>query len=129
VYGCEDWDLWLRLTRRWPVAVVDEELTLYRKHPDNTAWGRVLESALAVVDKWYSDPATAPHAGISRRTARARQLWVNASALATEDRAAALRLAGRALTESPAAALGRSALATVAGLVLPRPAVELFKRP
>src|SRR5437879_1495651 len=31
VYGCEDWDLWLRLARRHPVAVVDEELTLYRE--------------------------------------------------------------------------------------------------
>jgi len=127
-YGCEDWDLWLRIARRWPIAVVDEELTLYRRHGGNTSWEGVLASALVVVDRWYADPETARRTGLSRGTVRALQLWVNAAALAGEDRAAAARLALRALRESPAAALGRSALATAAGLLLPHALVAALRR-
>jgi GT2 family glycosyltransferase len=127
-YGCEDWDLWLRIARRYPVAVVDEELTLYRRHGGNTSWDRVLASALIVVDRWYADPETARRTGLSRRSVRALQLWLNAAALSGEDRVAAARLAARALRESPAAALGRSAIATVVGLVLPRALVAGLRR-
>src|SRR5262249_11645394 len=59
VYGCEDWDLWLRLAREHPVVVVAAELTLYRKHAANTAWQRGLESELRVPDKCYAEPTTA----------------------------------------------------------------------
>jgi glycosyltransferase involved in cell wall biosynthesis len=126
--GCEDWDLWLRIARRHRIIAVDDELTLYRKHAGNTGWERVLDGALRVVDNWYADPDTARRAGFSRRTARALQLWLNASALAMEDRAAAVRVAARALAEAPATAIGRSALATVAGLVLPRAVIAPLKR-
>jgi glycosyltransferase involved in cell wall biosynthesis len=127
-YGCEDWDLWLGIARRHPVAVVDEELTLYRRHDANTGWERVLAGALMVVDRWYADAETAARAGVSHRTVRALQLWLNAASLAGENRAAAARLAARALRESPASALGRSALATAAGLALPRALVAPLRR-
>ncbi len=127
-YGCEDWDLWLRIARRWPVAVVDEELTLYRRHAGNTAWRQVLASALAVVDKWYADPETARRAGRSRAAVRALHYWTNAAALAMERRSAALPLVADALREFPPAALSRSAIATVATLVLPRAAVRALRR-
>ncbi len=127
-YGCEDWDLWLRLARRWPVAVVDEELTLYRRHAGNTAREQVLRSALAVVDKVYADPATARAAGISRTAVRARHLWYHAAAVASEGRVAAAGLALRALGESPATVLSRPAAGALAALVLPRAALRALGR-
>jgi glycosyltransferase involved in cell wall biosynthesis len=127
-YGCEDWDLWLRIARRWRFAVVDEELTLYRRHGANTAWRQVLASALAVVDKWYADPETARRAGRSRADVRALHYWVNAAGLAVERRSAALPLVADALRESPRAALTRSAVATVATLILPHAAVRALRR-
>jgi len=126
--GCEDWDLWLRLARCWPVAVVDEELTLYRRHEGNTGWERVLAGALAVIDKWYADPETARTVGHSRNAARALHYWTNAASLALERRAAALPLVWRALRESPATALSRSAIATLATLVLPYAAIYALRR-
>ena len=63
VYGCEDWDVWLRIARRHPVAVVDDELTLYRVHAGNTPVGSLLASGLAVLDRRYAEPGTAEAAG------------------------------------------------------------------
>jgi glycosyltransferase involved in cell wall biosynthesis len=127
-YGCEDWDLWLRLARRYPVLAVDEELTLYRRHGANTGWAQVLESALLVIDRWYADPETARLAGISRARVRALHYWVNAAWLAIERRSAGLPLALAALRESPPAAFSRPAAATLATLVLPRAAVGALRR-
>jgi hypothetical protein len=128
VYGCEDWDLWLRLAREWAIAVVDEELTLYRRHDGNTAAKQVLTSALLVVDKAYRDPRTAAAAGLSRAAARARLYWYHAGALALENRRAAVRPVLRALGESPAAVLCRPALGALASLVLPHAAVGALRR-
>jgi glycosyltransferase involved in cell wall biosynthesis len=119
VYGCEDWDLWLRLTRRWPVVVVDEELTHYRRHDGNTAWSRVLESAFLVIDKVFADPQTARRAGISRAAVRALHCYHNATPLAATDRAAARELVRRGLREAPASLFSRSALAALAAVLLP----------
>jgi hypothetical protein len=128
VHGCEDWDLWLRFARRWPFAVVDEELTLYRRHGANTAWRQVLASALAVIDRWYADPETARRAGRSRAAVRALHYWTNAAALATERRSDALPLVAAALREFPAATLSRSAMAALTALVLPAAAVRSLRR-
>jgi len=119
-YGCEDWDLWLRLARRWLVAAVEEELTLYRRHPGNTRWEQVLASALEVIDRWYDDPETATRAGLTRRAARARHFLVNAAGVASDDQRAALALIVRALREAPASALTRSGAAAAAALLFPR---------
>jgi glycosyltransferase involved in cell wall biosynthesis len=126
--GCEDWDLWLRLARRHPVAVVDEELTLYRQHPGNTSWRRVMESGLAVIDKHYGDPAVAREAGLSRAAARARLYWYNAGIAASVDRAAALPLMMQALRELPRTAVSRPAAGAMAALVLPPAAVRALGR-
>ena len=120
-YGCEDWDLWLRLARDGPVTVVDEELTLYRHHAGNTAWQQVLESAFAVIDRWTGSDG-------ARAALRARHCWINAASLAADQPGAALALAGRALRESPGSALGRPAAATLAHLVLPRGTVRALRR-
>jgi glycosyltransferase involved in cell wall biosynthesis len=122
--GCEDWDLWLRLARRHPVAVVDEELTLYRQHAGNTAWRQVMESGLAVIDKHYADPAVEGEARLSRAAARARLYWYNAGIAASVDRAAALPLIMQALRELPRTAVSRPAAGAMAALVLPPAAVR-----
>src|SRR5262249_61161626 len=54
VYGCEDWDVWLRIARRHPVAAVDDELTLYRVHAGNTPVEALLASRPAVLDRRYA---------------------------------------------------------------------------
>ena len=123
VYGCEDWDLWLRLARRWPIVALDEELTLYRRHGTNTRWQDVLASGLAVIDRLYADPAVAEEAGLSHAAARARHLWYHAAAVAAAERSAALPLVGRALREDPRTLLSRPAAGALAALGLPR-AVE-----
>ena len=123
VYGCEDWDLWLRLARRHPVAVVDEELTFYREHDGNTAPEQLLRSAFCVIDKMYADPAMAREAGISRTAVRARHLWYHAAGVAAERRSAAARLA----LESPSAVFSRPAVGALAALVLPQVAVRRLR--
>lgn len=128
VFGAEDWDLWLRLSRRAPVVAVAEELTLYRRHAANTAWQHVLRSGLAVLDRLYADPAVAAEAGLSHAAARARHLWYHATIAAAGERAAGFALAAAALRESPSTALSRPALGTIAALVLPRPALRSLGR-
>ena len=127
VYGCEDWDLWLRLARRHPVAVVDEELTLYRAHDGNTAPEQLLRSAFCVIDKTYADPAVPREAGIPRTAVRARHLWYHAAGVAAKHRSAAARLALQALGESPSAVLSRPAVGALAALVLPQAAVRRLR--
>ena len=82
LHACEDWDLWLRLARRYPVAVVDEELTLYRVHGDNTARAKVLEGGLRVVDRLYLESDMPRLAHLSRAAARARLYWYDAASMA-----------------------------------------------
>jgi glycosyltransferase involved in cell wall biosynthesis len=125
---CEDWDLWLRLARGFSVAVVDEELTLYRQHPANTPWQQVMEGGLAVIDKHYADPAVAREAALSRPAARSRLYWYNAGIAAGVRRSDALPLVMRALWECPPAAVSRPAAGAMAALVLPPAAVRALGR-
>jgi len=127
VYGCEDWYLWLIIARRFPLVAVDEELTLYRQHAANTARAQVLASALAVIDRWYTDPEIAAAAGVSRAAVRARHFWTNAAWLALESRSAAVELAARGLREAPLALFTRSGLATLATLALPAAAARRLR--
>lgn len=123
VYGCEDWDLWLRLARRDPFVAVDAELVRYRVHGGNTRPEQVAASGLAVLDRLYADPAVAREAGIGRAAARARHLWYHASILAARGRGAALPLVGQALREHLPTVISRPAAGALASVCLPR-AVE-----
>lgn len=38
--SCQDYDLWLRLARRWRFAYVPEPLLIYRLHPGQGLWNR-----------------------------------------------------------------------------------------
>ena len=124
--GCEDWDLWLRIARRAPVAVVAEELTRYRVHGANTAEPQVLAGGLWVLDKLYADPSTPVDAGLSLAAARARLLWYHAAA--APDRRAALGLAARALAASPPSLASRPAAGALATIALPEPLERLVRR-
>jgi glycosyltransferase involved in cell wall biosynthesis len=128
VYGCEDWDVWLRIARRHPITVVDDELTLYRVHAGNTPIESLLASGLAVLDRRYAEPGTAEAAGLSRAAARARLRWYLAGALAAERRSAAVPMVLDALRESPATAFARPALGALAALLLPRAAERALRR-
>ena len=123
VYGCEDWDLWLRLARRDAFVAVDEELVRYRVHDGNTRAEQVMASGLAVLDRLYADPSVEREAGIGRAAARARHLWYHASILAARDRGTALPLVGRALREHLPTLFSRPAAGALAAVGLPR-AVE-----
>jgi glycosyltransferase involved in cell wall biosynthesis len=127
-YGCEDWDVWLRIARRHPITVVDDELTLYRVHAGNTPVESLLASGLAVLDRRYAEPGTAEAAGLSRAAARARLRWYLAGALAAERRSAAVPMVLDALRESPATAFARPALGALAALLLPRAAERALRR-
>ena len=119
VLGCEDWDLWLRLASRWPVAVLEAPLVCYRRHDENTAREQVLESALAVIDRHWADPETPRRSGCSRARVRALHRWWHAAALAGVSRGEALDHARRALREAPRTLLSRPALHAVAALARP----------
>ncbi len=128
VFGCEDWDLWLRLARHAPVVAIADELVRYRRHAGNTGWEQVLRSGLAVLDRLYADPAVADEAGLTHAAARARHLWYHATIAAGGERSTALALAASALRESPRTVLSRPALGTLAALLLPRPALRTLGR-
>lgn len=70
-FGAEDFDLWLRLARRYPVVCVREELILYRRHEGNTPPCQAVKSGIAVLRKHYADPAFAGRAQMGRRRALA----------------------------------------------------------
>jgi glycosyltransferase involved in cell wall biosynthesis len=125
VFGCEDWDLWLRVTRHWPVTAVDEELTLYRRHDGNTSWRQVMASALAVVDKTFAEAGTAERARLSRAGVRALHYWYN---VPDAGRGAAVPLVLRALREAPATLATRAAAAALVALCLPAAAAARVRR-
>ena len=125
VFGCEDWDLWLRVTRHWPVVAVEEELTLYRRHDGNTGSRQLLASALAVVDKTFAEAGTAERAGISPAAVRSLHYWYTIPGV---EWTAALPLVVRALREAPATVGTRAAGAALAALCLPPAAARRLQR-
>jgi glycosyltransferase involved in cell wall biosynthesis len=64
--GCGDWDLWLRICRRWKAAYVAEPLLLYRRHTEAVSMSEdhdyMLADSLRVLDKAFADPELPPSA-------------------------------------------------------------------
>lgn len=126
VFGSEDWDLWLRIARQYPVCLVDEELTFYRVHPENTTHDRVLKSGLAVVEKLYSGSERLPDSRITRSEARAYLYIIAArspdTSLSKSARIRLLMLGAQnyplsILTVAGAGAIARIFLPSVTGIV------------
>jgi hypothetical protein len=105
-----DWEMWHRIARHGPVAIVDEPLALYRHHADSdtnrlrrsTAYLDDVERAIEIIAERFDDPAD----GRTFRT-HARRWWseialdVASGAAGDGDRRAALANAGRAIRLDP----------------------------
>ena len=58
VYGCEDWDMWLRISREYEFAYVDKCLAGYRVHSSNMSRsiGKMAKGQLMVLRKVFENP-------------------------------------------------------------------------
>jgi glycosyltransferase involved in cell wall biosynthesis len=68
---CEDWELWLRIARRYELDYVDAPLAKYRLHAGNAHKNqeRMKAGRLALLDKFFADPTLPP--GLRRVRRRA----------------------------------------------------------
>jgi glycosyltransferase involved in cell wall biosynthesis len=65
----EDWDLWIRIARRFPLVHIPEPLVFYRVHPGSltTNKGKMLEGDLLVTEKTLrEDPNLTSRVGFSK---------------------------------------------------------------
>jgi glycosyltransferase involved in cell wall biosynthesis len=119
-FGSEDWDLWLRMARRTAVCLVNEELTFYRVHAENTSHNQVLKSGLAVVEKLYAGSERLPYTRITRSQARAHLYLIAARAPGTSmsrtDRVHLLKLAAQ---NDPLSIFTLSGAGAIARILLP----------
>lgn len=53
-FGAEDWDMWLRITQRYPIYLINQPLTLYREHNNNTLPHKMYLSQEAVLQRVFS---------------------------------------------------------------------------
>ncbi|MGH7786049.1 MAG: glycosyltransferase family 2 protein [Candidatus Binatia bacterium] len=105
----EDWDLWLRLARRAPIAWVDRVLAHARSHDGNTTglgsplFRQTQESRERVLEKVFADDRLPPAAAAMRPAAFA-SLYLRSGLhwLAAGERRAALRQFRRAMAVSGA---------------------------
>jgi glycosyltransferase involved in cell wall biosynthesis len=68
----EDWDLWLRLAARYPVACIHEPLTILRLHGDSFLAATPLERRVRSQENVLSRAASREHARLGPLTGRAR---------------------------------------------------------
>lgn len=59
-FGGEDWDMWLRITRFYPLYFINQPLMLYRMHKSNTTLMKLYGSTVAVLQKVFADSSLAP---------------------------------------------------------------------
>jgi glycosyltransferase involved in cell wall biosynthesis len=66
---CEDRDLWLRISRQWPIGYLDECLTAYRLHDSNcSAQGqRAIRARLKVLQNFQREETTVGLKAVARR--------------------------------------------------------------
>jgi len=70
-WGCEDWDLWMRIAKSYDVVCLREPLILYRRHASVTAPEQVVRSGVAVLEKRFAEPRFQSECGLSRDRALA----------------------------------------------------------
>jgi len=127
--ACQDWDLWIRLSRFGAPAVVDELFTAYRRHSERMSSNveQTLSSA-AELDRRYQsirngepiDWADLLH-------------WTSSDALRAGDRRTALRISIRALRQRHPAAFKRllqslSPIPRRSPIPEPREPIHLYER-
>ncbi|MEJ7813467.1 MAG: glycosyltransferase [Gemmatimonadaceae bacterium] len=105
-----DWDLWIRLSRLGPPAVVAEPLLAYRLHDGNaSADTATIASEMAIIEERYA--ALRAGAAIDRAYVYRWAAW---NALRVGRRGAALRAYARAAASGDALSLGRAMVALAA---------------
>lgn len=101
----EDFDLWLRIARRWPIAYVDQPLVKYRHRPGSLSEDKFVTglSALQVVEKfWNENPEYAREVPTLQRRSLARHLTFTGSAALARSRGLAIPYLLRSLRRDPA---------------------------
>jgi hypothetical protein len=58
--GVEDWDMWIRITARYPIAVIKQPLALYRRHHHNNSQNylNVLQDAYTIIETAFKDASS-----------------------------------------------------------------------
>jgi glycosyltransferase involved in cell wall biosynthesis len=101
----EDWDYWMRVSERFRLRVLDDDLYLYRNHGDSLTsqrQDRIWQKGRQLLERRLPDMKWASPAARSRGyLVAARVAW------RFGDRRDALRLAGRAIGEHPGYAITR----------------------
>jgi glycosyltransferase involved in cell wall biosynthesis len=60
--ACEDWDMWIRVSRVCPFAYVDRVVAKYRRHHANMSldYERMMANGLRVLEKAFASPRRSP---------------------------------------------------------------------
>jgi glycosyltransferase involved in cell wall biosynthesis len=66
---CADWDMWLRMSVRSKVSLLDEPLVFYRSAPGTMSSdiGVLERETFALLDKFYASPESEPYERVRRR--------------------------------------------------------------
>lgn len=120
-FGSEDWHLWLRIARSYPVVLIDTPLVRYRVHEGNANFEQLLRSGSAVLEALYRDPRFAGEARVGRGSASAN-LYLRAAGAPQRSirRSTRAAIVAHALAQSPQAILTRPMAAALARLLLPQ---------
>src|SRR5207302_5110442 len=113
----------------FPIALVPEELTFYRVHHTPRSHRVMLNGAIAVVTKRFSNPDFAGRAHITKRKAEALAYMSSAGfaspAMARGER---LKLLLKAIFIAPTSILSPPGLLALARAALPSPMIAFLKR-
>lgn len=70
-FGCEDWDLWMRIARAYDVVCLRQSLILYRRHERVTGPEQIVRSGVAVLEKRFAEARFHDECGLSKARALA----------------------------------------------------------
>jgi len=131
----EDWDMWMRILRRWDIAYVDDPITCYRVHLGEagsvslTADPRVMERCRSVA---LNAALAGGDSSIPSQTARriwARHFYAIAEqAFYMGDMAYGIANAFKSIGRDPFGAQGRSAIRLLMRHFVPAPLVHTARR-
>jgi glycosyltransferase involved in cell wall biosynthesis len=128
VYGREDWDLWIRIARRYAVLPIREELTLHRVYEGNSSQEQNFQSGLAVLEKRCRDPGLLADAGLRREAAYA-YLYLSSAAAPSLDlrRLTRARRLAWAARHHPPCLFSQMALVACSRCLLPKAMTEIVR--
>jgi cellulose synthase/poly-beta-1,6-N-acetylglucosamine synthase-like glycosyltransferase len=101
--ACEDWDMWIRLARKYKFAVVPEPVTAVAVWPQSLSTNnrKMLESTEAIMDKTLLCDLKGLHRGVWRRRIWSAQLFSAAITARSAQPAEELRLLAASLLQWP----------------------------